>query len=114
MKYIQINTNVNLKSGITLPSGSVVMIAEGYTDIKSAKDGIIPSQIATLLYASLETLQSGKVNINDIEDFNPIFSELELSIADYESKTAESLLIDTIENALKNIYGNENIVQFNL
>ena len=114
MKYIQINANVNLKSGITLPSGSVVMIAEGYTDIKSAKDGFIPSQIATLLYASLEALQSGKVNINEVEDFNPVFSGLQLSISDYETKTAESLLVDTIETALKKIYGNENVVQFDL
>jgi len=114
MKYIQINSNVNLKSGITLPSGSVVMIAEGYVDIKSTKDGYIPSQIATLLYASLDALQSGKVNINEVQDFNPVFSGLQLSISDYETKTAESLLVDTIENSLKNIYGENNVVQFDL
>jgi hypothetical protein len=110
MKYIQINTNVNLQSGITLPSGSVVVIAEGYVDIKSTKDGFIPSQIATLVYASLDALQSGKVNINEVEDFNPVFSGLQLSIQDYETKTAQDLLVATIYNELSKVYGTENVV----
>ena len=110
MKYIQINTNVNLQSGITLPSGSVVVIAEGYVDIKSTKDGFIPSQIATLLYASLDALISGKSSINDIADYNPVFSGLQLSIQDYETKTAEDLLVATVYNELSKIYGSENIV----
>lgn len=110
MKYIQINSNVNLQSGITLPSGSVVVIAEGYVDIKSTKDGFIPSQIATLLYASLDALISGKSSINDIADYNPVFSGLQLSIQDYETKTAQDLLVLTIYNELSKVYGSENIV----
>ena len=110
MKYIQINSNVNLQSGITLPSGSVVVIAEGYVDIKSTKNGFIPSQIATLLYASLDALTSGKSSINDIADYNPVFSGLQLSISDYETKTAQDLLVGTIYNELSKVYGSENIV----
>lgn len=109
MKAIKINTNVNLNSGITLPSGAIVIIAEGYTDIKSQKDGFIPSQIATLLYASLEALQSGKVSINDVADYTPVFSGLHLSVADYQTKTAEQLLVDTVEAQLVEVYGAENI-----
>lgn len=109
MKILKIKTNVNLQSGITLPSGAVVVISEGYTDIKSAKDGYIPSQIATLVYASYEALTSGKTNVNDVQDFNPVFSGLQLSVADYQTKTAEQLLIDTVESELIKIYGAENI-----
>ena len=45
--YIKINSAVNLSSGLSIPSGSVVAIAEGYADVKSEKDGIIPAQVAT-------------------------------------------------------------------
>ena len=47
--YIRINSSVNLSSGLTIPSGSVVTIAEGYADVKSEADGIIPAQVATFL-----------------------------------------------------------------
>ena len=114
MKAIKINTNVNLNSGITLPSGGIVVIAEGYTDVKSTNEGFIPSQIATLLYASLEALQSGKVSINDVADYTPVFSELKLSLADYQTKSAEQLLIDTVESELIKIYGAENIEEISI
>jgi len=114
MKAIKINTSVNLSSGITLPSGAIVVIAEGYTDVKSTKDGFIPSQIATLLFASLEALQSGKVSINDVADYTPVFSGLQLSIADYQTKTAEQLLVDTVEEQLIAIYGADNIEEVEL
>lgn len=114
MKAIKINTNVNLNSGITLPSGAIVVIAEGYTDVKSTNEGVIPSQIATLLYASLEALKSGKVSINDIADYTPVFSELKLSVADYQTKSAEQLLIDTVESELIKVYGAENIEEISI
>jgi hypothetical protein len=114
MKAIKINTSVNLNSGITLPSGAIVIISEGYTDIKSTKDGFIPSQIATLLYASLEALQSGKVSINDVADYTPVFQNLQLSVIEYQTKTAEQLLIDTVENELIKVYGAENIEEIDV
>ena len=107
MKYIQINTIVNLSSGLSIPSGSICVIAEGYADIKSQKDGSIPSQVSTLVYANSEAFLNGKENVVGIADFNPVFSSLQLSFADYETKTAQDLLINAIYNQLNEIYPNE-------
>jgi len=104
MQAIKINSNVNLTSGLSIPSGSVVVIAEGYADVKSQKDGIIPAQIATFVFASVQALAEGKAPIQGIDDFNTTFSGLELSVADYETKSAEVLLITAVFNALDSIY----------
>ena len=106
MKAIKILSEVNLTSGLAIPSGSVVVIAEGYSDNKSQKDGIIPAQIATFVFASVEALAQGKAPIQGIQDFNTTFSGLELSVADYETKSAEVLLINAVESALEAIYPN--------
>jgi len=107
MKAIQINTSVNLTSGLSIPLASVVVIAEGYADVKSQKDGIIPAQIATFVFASVQALAEGKAPIQGIEDFNTTFSGLELSVADYETLAAETLLINAVSNALELIYTNQ-------
>ena len=107
MKAIQINTSVNLTSGLSIPSGSVCVIAEGYADVKSQKDGVIPAQIATFVFASVEALAQGKAPIQGIQDFNTTFSGLELSVSDYETKSAELLLINAVQSALEAIYPNE-------
>jgi len=104
MKLIQINTPVNLTSGLSIPSGSVVVIAEGYSDNKSQKDGIIPAQIATFVYASAQAIAEGKQPIQGIQDFNTTFSNLQLSVVDYETVPAETLLVDAVYNALNAIY----------
>jgi hypothetical protein len=104
MKVIQINAPVNLTSGLSIPSGSVVVIAEGYSDNKSQKDGVIPAQIATFVFASVEALAQGKAPIQGIQDFNTTFSGLELSVADYETKSAEVLLVNAVFNTLDLIY----------
>jgi hypothetical protein len=104
MKKIKINTVVNLTSGISLPSGSIVVIAEGYADVKSEKDEFIPAQIATLLYVSEAAFENGATAITNPSDFNPVFSQLELSVVDYQTKSAESLLIDSVYNALNAVY----------
>lgn len=109
MKAIQINSNVNLTSGLSTPSGSVCVIAEGYADVKSQKDGVIPAQIATFVYASVEALTSGKDPVQGIQDFNTTFSGLSLSVSDYESKSAELLLVNALESALEAIYGVDNV-----
>ena len=109
MKAIQINTSVNLTSGLSIPSGSVCVIAEGYADVKSQKDGVIPAQIATFVFASVEALAQGKAPIQGIQDFNTTFSGLELRVSDYETKSAELLLINAVESALEAIYGVENV-----
>jgi hypothetical protein len=112
MKAIQINTSVNLTSGLSIPSGSIVVIAEGYADVKSktqpnpitGKEAFIPAQIATFVFASVQALAEGKAPIQGIEDFNTTFSNLELSVADYETKSAEVLLVNAVFNALDLIY----------
>ena len=111
MKIIQINSNVNLTSGLSIPSGSVVVIAEGYSDNKSQKDGVIPAQIATFVFASVEALAQGKAPIQGIEDFNTTFSGLELSVDAYETISAESLLVNAVYDALVAIYGADNVEQ---
>jgi len=111
MKAISILTSVNLTSGLSIPSGSIVVIAEGYADVKSTKDGFIPSQIATLVFASEQSIAEGKSPITDIADFNPVFSSLQLSITDYATLSAESLLINAVFNALVAVYGAGNVEQ---
>jgi len=107
MKAIKINQAVNLTSGLAIPSGSVVVIAEGYADVKSQKDGIIPAQIATFVFASVQALAEGKAPIQGIQDFNTTFSNLELSVSAYETQSAEMLLINAVESALQLIYPNQ-------
>jgi len=60
MKAIQINTSVNLTSGLSIPSGSVVVIAEGYADVKSQKDGIIPAKSQPLFLQVYKHWQKAK------------------------------------------------------
>jgi len=103
--YIKINTTVNLSSGLAIPAGSVVTIAEGYASIKDEKDGLIPAQVATFVYASEAAYQEGKDPVTGVADFNPVFSGLELTKEAYASKTAEALLVDAVFNALEEIYG---------
>ena len=114
MKALKINQPVNLNSGITIPSGSIVVIAEGYADVKSTKDGMIPSQVSTFLYVSESAITEGKSPIGDIADYSPVFSGLELSVADYQTKTAESLLIDAVQSSLGKVYGPENVEEVNI
>lgn len=114
MQAIKILSPVNLTSGLSIPSGSVVVIAEGYADVKSQKDGIIPAQIATFVFASVGALAEGKAPIQGIEDFNTTFSNLELSVDAYETISAESLLIYAVYDDLVAIYGAENVEQITI
>ena len=107
--YIRINSSVNLSSGLTIPRGSVVTIAEGYADVKSEADGIIPAQVATFLYASEAAMQGEATPVQGVADFNPVFSGLELAVADYQNKAAEALLIDAVKGALAGVYGEANV-----
>lgn len=109
MKAIKINQPVNLNSGISIPSGSIVIIGEGYASVKDVKENLIPAQVATFLFVSETAIQEGKSPITDVADFNPVFSGLQLSVDAYQSKSAESLLIESVEGALIAIYGAENI-----
>ena len=114
MQAIKILSPVNLTSGLSIPSGSVCVIAEGYADVKSQKDGVIPAQIATFVYASVEALAQGKAPIQGIEDFNTTFSNLELSVVAYENIPAEVLLVNAVYHALADIYGADNVEQITI
>lgn len=109
MKAIKINQPVNLNSGISIPSGSIVIIGEGYASVKDVKEGLIPAQVATFLFVSETAIQEGKSPITDIADFNPVFAGLQLSVDAYQTKSAESLLIEAVETALIAVYGEENV-----
>lgn len=104
MKAIKINAKVNLQSGIQLPLGSIVVIAEGYADVKAAAQGAMPAQVATNVYASLAALTDGKAPVQDVADFNPVFSGLSLLVTDFETKAAEVLLVDAVSAELAAIY----------
>ena len=107
--YIKINTTVNLSSGLAIPTGAVVTIAEGYAAVKDEKEGVIPAQVATFVYASEAAYTQGLDPVSGVADFNPVFSGLELSVSDYATKTAEGLLVDAVKGALVAIYGESNV-----
>lgn len=107
--YIKINSEVNLTSGLAIPSGSVVVIAEGYANVAQQQDGLIPSQVATVLFANEQAVVAGKSPVQGIADFNPVFQNLKLPVVDYATKSAQTLLVDAVYNALAAIYGANNI-----
>lgn len=104
MQYIKINTTINLSSGLNVPSGSIVIIAEGYADIKAQVDGLIPAQISTFVFASYAAMISKKEAIVGIADFNTVFSFAKLTVENYETVPAESLLIGAVFQELALIY----------
>ena len=114
MQAIKILSPVNLTSGLSIPSGSVVVIAEGYSVNKDQKNGVIPAQISTMVFASVQALAEGKAPIQGIQDFNTTFSNLELSVVSYETIPAESLLVNAVYDALVVIYGAENVEQITI
>ena len=114
MKAIKISKEVKLNSGISVPSGSIVTIGEGYAMVKEIKEGLIPAQVATSLFVSETAIQEGKSPITDVADFNPVFSGLQLTLQAYQTKTAESLLVDAVQNALVAVYGAEYVEVINL
>lgn len=109
MKYIKINTELNLTSGIEIPSGSIVIIAEGYADVKSQVEGMIPSQIATFVYASYQAMIDGKQILQGIADFNTTFQYAKLPVESFETIPAETLLIMAVFQDLAIVYGESNI-----
>jgi hypothetical protein len=108
MKAIKIKVPVNLTSGLTTPSNTILTIAEGYTNNKSKVLDQIPAQISTLLYLNSAAIET-KDAITGIADFNPVFLNLQLSVANFETKTAETLLIDAVYDELLPIYSALNL-----
>lgn len=108
MKVVKINAEVNLLSGMIVPTGSVLIVSEAYTDNKSQKDGIIPAQVATLLYQNEQAILDGKVSIPNVADFNTTMTG-SLDVTRYETEAAEVMLIEFVVSALIPIYGADNI-----
>jgi len=105
MKIIKINHTLNLKSGIEIPSGAVVVLNEVY--IKSAQrtfnqdnNAVIEAQCATIAYASQEALTNGKTNLEGIEDFEPVFNKLFLLESEYATLDCEDLMIQAVKTKL--------------
>jgi formiminotetrahydrofolate cyclodeaminase len=105
MKIIKINHTLNLKSGIEIPTGAVVLLNEVY--IKSAqrtvdanKNVVIEAECATIVYASQEALTNGKTNLEGIEDFEPVFNKLFLLASDYAILDCEDLMIQAVKAKL--------------
>lgn len=108
MQVVKINAPVNLSSGMIVSSGSILVIAEAYTDNKSQKDGYIPTQVATLLYQNEQAFLSGKTFIPNVSDFNTLLTG-ELAVLKYETEAAEAMLIEFVVDTLTPIYGSQNI-----
>jgi len=109
MKYIKINTQVNLTSGIQVPSGSAVIVTEGYADVKNQKDGFIPAQVSVATYTDIQAMLDGKQPIQGIADFQSPFQYAKLPVTDYQTVPAETLLINAVYLDLALIYGEANI-----
>lgn len=108
MKAVKINADVNLTNGLTVPSGSILVIAEAYTDNKSQKDDTIPTQVATLLYQNEQAIIDGKVSITDIADFGTTMAG-NLLVTRYETDPAETMIIEYIIATLTPVYGVKNL-----
>jgi hypothetical protein len=106
MKAIQINTPVNLNSGLQIPAGAVAVVAEGLAQVFQQKDGLIPAQIVTSVYTSKVNYEAGKspVDGNSISDFNPVNYGVRLPVVAYQTQTAEDLLVTAVYIGLDQVY----------
>jgi TRAP-type uncharacterized transport system substrate-binding protein len=73
MKALKINAPVNLNTGATLSSGSLVVITEGLAQVFTTKEGSMNAQIVNAVYTSVEAFESGEGDLgfqdNDAETF---------------------------------------------
>jgi hypothetical protein len=106
MKAIQINTTVLLNNGLAIPSGAVNVIGEGLAQIVLQKDGFIPAQIVSQVYVNKSTYEEGKAPVdgNSISDFQTALYNLNLTVANYETQTAQDLLVSAVYDYLATVY----------
>ena len=106
MKAIQINTTVLLNNGLAIPSGAVNVIGEGLAQIVLQKDGFIPAQIVSQVYVNKSTYEEGKAPVdgNSISDFQNALYNLNLTVANYETQTAQDLLVSAVYDYLSTVY----------
>jgi hypothetical protein len=106
MKAIQINTTVLLNNGLAIPSGAVNVIGEGLAQVFAQKDGLIPAQIVSAVYVNQSSFEDGKAPVdgNSISDFQTALYNLNLTVANYETQTAQDLLVSAVYDYLATIY----------
>jgi hypothetical protein len=106
MKAIQINAIVNLTNGLAIPSGGVNVISEGLAQVFAQKDGLIPAQIVSNVYVNKASYEDSKAPVdgNSIADFQTALYNLNLSVANYETQTAQDLLVNAVLDYLSTIY----------
>lgn len=106
MKAIQINTIVKLNNGLAIPNGAVVVISEGLAQIVLQKDGLIPAQIVNYVYVNKSNYEEGKAPVdgNSISDFQTALYSLNLTVANYETQTAQDLLVSAVYDYLSTVY----------
>jgi len=108
MKVIKIKVPVTLTSGLTTPTNTILVISEGYLDIKAKANDNIPTQIATLLYLDAASILNNNIPISGIADFSNLFTT-NILVTDYETKIAETLFIEAVYDQLVPIYTAANL-----
>ena len=103
MQVIKIKAPVNLNSGLQTPINTILIISEGYLDIKNKNNSLIPSQIATLLYLDAAAILDSREPITGVEDFQPLFKS-EITTTSYENEIAETIFIEAVYDQLIPIY----------
>lgn len=108
IKAIRIKTTVQLNSGLPIPSGSIVVISEGYAAIEKATKDSIPCQVSCKVYASYTDYHDGKSNIPASSllrtAFNPAFNNLKMAVSDYTTVATQDLLISVVQVYLESVY----------
>lgn len=108
MKLIKINAPINLNSGVVVPAASFVGIREAYFNNNTPKDASVTTQIAIGVYTTQAKARNGKTPIADVSDFEMVYT-VEIPIADYTTKDAESVCIAEMLKILTPIYTAPNL-----
>ena len=101
MKAIQFNKVINLKNGLTIPTGALIVMGENYFNVSNILNGLIPSQFGLQTYVNAAAYAAGKeaVNPNSITEFTPLVSTA-VSLADYTAKGADNIAAQAVKQAL--------------
>lgn len=113
MKAVKIKVPVNLTNGMEVPADSICIPSEFYLNIAAKTATKIPIQCPFAVYKSAAAYANGKRKIDEIQDFNTHVQD-EITVADFETKDAETLAIKEIKQYLTAIYGSTNIDVINI
>lgn len=103
MKALKINTSVNLTTGETVNSGSIVVVKGVIITNGYASATTMPMTVITDLYKGQAAYNNGKKPITEVDDFNTTF-QVNLLITDYETVKMEKAIIDAVKAKLELIY----------